>query len=176
MINCDSNQILAIITIFLISNSFFRFNTLCVAFLCISYLNFFNSSRTIFFYFRSSHYRFWNQMKKNQKSSKKIMILQRSSNDKSTIFSNQKINFANSFFSIKFSIKLNVIMISIVVFNFFFKRNYKNKSYDFFLCFCTTSTKFWITSNFVWAFDRCLKWKKVLLKKLRLKKWIVFYR
>ena len=77
-----------------------------------------------------------NQIMQNQKFSKKIMILQRFFTlDKSIIYSNQKVSFANSFFSIKFSIKLNVIMISIVVYHFFFKRYHKNKNYDFFFMF-----------------------------------------
>ena len=36
----------------------FFFNSICVVFLCINYLIFFNFNRTIFFYFRSSRYRF----------------------------------------------------------------------------------------------------------------------
>ena len=84
-----------------------------------------------------------NQMMQNQKFSKKIMILQRFFTfDKSIIHSNQKINFANSSFSIKFSIKLNVIMISIAVYHFFLDDITKIKITISFLCLCTTSTKF----------------------------------
>ena len=77
-----------------------------------------------------------NQVMENQKSSKKMMILQRSFTiDKPTVCSNQKISSANSFPSAKFSVKLNVIMISIAAFNSLTKRNYKNKTYDFFSMF-----------------------------------------
>ena len=161
---------LAIITIFLISNSFFRFNTLCVVFLYINYLNFLNSSCTTSFYFRSSRYRSWDQMKKNQKSSKKMMILQRFSSDKSTILSNQKIDFANSFFSIKFSVKLNVIMISIVAFNFLFKRNYKNKSYDFFFMFLYDINKIMNYIEFRINIRSMFKMKKSFAQKITLEK------
>ena len=83
------------------------------------------------------------QMMQNQKLSKKMMILQRFFTlDKSIVYSNQKVGFANSLFSIKFSIKLNVIMISVVAYHFFLNDITRIKITIFFLCFCTTSTKF----------------------------------
>ena len=71
------------------------------------------------------------QMMKNQKFSKKMMILQRFFTfDESIIHSNQKMSFANSSFLIESSIKLNVIMISIVIYHSLSKRHHKNKNYE----------------------------------------------
>ena len=76
------------------------------------------------------------QVMQNQKSSKKMMILQRSFTfDKPIVHSNQKVSFANSSPSVKFSAKLNVIMISVVVYHSLFRRYHKNKNYDFFSMF-----------------------------------------
>ena len=98
------------------------------------------------------------------------MILQRFSNDKSTIFSNQKINFANLFFSIKFSVKLNVIMISIVAFNFLFKRNYKNKSYDFFFMFLYDINKVLNYIEFRMSIRSMFEMKKKIIQKITFEK------
>ena len=69
----------------------------------------------------------------NQKPSKKMVILQRPFTlDKSVVHSNQEVSSADSPSSVKFSVKLNVIMISAVVYHSFFRRYHKNKDYDFF--------------------------------------------
>ena len=112
-----------------------------------------------------------NQVMQNQKFSKKIMILQRSFTlDKSIIHSNQKINSASSSFSIKFSVKLNVIMISVVVYHFFFKRYHKNKNYDFFFMFLYNVNKIlnYIESRMSIKF--MFEMKKDFIQKITLKK------
>ena len=112
-----------------------------------------------------------NQMMQNQKFSKKIMILQRFFTfNKSIIHSNQKVSFANSFFSIKFSTKLNVIMISIVVYHFFFKRYHKNKNYDFFFMFLYDVNKILNYIEFRINIKFMFKMKKNFIQKITLKK------
>ena len=70
-----------------------------------------------------------NQNMKNQKPSKKMTILQRlSSLEKSTQSSKQK----NSPPSAKSPKKINIIIISAAAYHILFKRNHKNKSYNFF--------------------------------------------
>ena len=111
------------------------------------------------------------QMMKNQKTPKKMMILQRSITlDKPMIHSNEKVDFANSSISVKSSVKLNVAMISTAVYHSFSRRYHKNKNYDFFFMSLYDINKILNYIEFRMSIRSMFEMKKNFIQKITLKK------
>ena len=128
----------AIITIFLLLNPFFLSNSIfdvfyaSIVFAITIVQFFFIFSRRVIVFKKSINEKL-KVFEKNDDFTKLFHIRQIDSSFESK---NKFFEIIFEFiFLIKFFIKLNMIMISIVIYHFFSKRYHKNKNYDFFFMF-----------------------------------------